>query len=453
MEQFDTAVVGGLVVGPDRIEPIDLGIRDGRIAAREASIDPSRSRRIIDASGKYVLPGVLDPHFHPQYGDKLTPGSITAAHGGITTMIPYVYAYRGMTIPEAIEQFLEGDGAGSVLDYGMHFAILDPPNQIDELPTAFERGITSFKFFMAYRRRGMMAEDDMLMEGMERIGRLGGVTMVHAENGLCIDRLEQKFQTEGQTSIDRFEMSRPKPLEYEAVNRAVQIAALADCPLYLVHQTTGESVEIIRRARESGQAVIGETCPQYLVMTNDDLLQQGPIAILTPPYRTQWDNETLWAGLADGTMSTIGSDHSPHPRANKVKDNVFESPVGTPQVETMLPIVYDRGVNEGRITLQRLVAVMCENPARVFGLYPQKGNLQVGADADVVVLDPTRELTIEASELHSSVDYNTYEGWKVAGRPVHTLQRGRDILIDGEVVAEAGQGEYIPVKPGPVDVV
>lgn len=445
---YDTVVRGGLVVSPDRIELIDLGIKDGVIAARERGIPIHAGARVIDATNLLVFPGALDPHYHPQYGDNLAQGSIAAAYGGITTLVPFIYAYQGMDIGQAIDDFMESDGTRSVLDFGGHVGVLDPGLQISQLQEAFDRGITSFKMFMAYRRRGMMAEDDMLLGAMEFIGRAGGVTMVHAENGLGVDYLEQKFQSEGKVSIEWFERSRPKELEYEAVNRAIHLAALAQSAVYLVHQTTGEAVEIIGRARADGQFVVGETCPQYLTHTKDVLVEQGPLAICTPPYRDRWDVDTLWGGVASGAISTIGSDHSPHPRETKLSENVFKTPVGTPQVETMLPVVFERGVVEGRITLQRLAAVMCENPARIFGLYPKKGCLQVGSDADVVLIDAGANRVVKAEELHSSVDYNTYEGLTLAGAPVHTLQRGRDVLVSGELAVKGGDGRYVPVDPG-----
>lgn len=446
MREFDTVIENGLVVDPERVDGIDIGIRAGKIVARGRGL-AARADRVIDASGCFVLPGALDPHYHPQYGDDLERGSIVAAYGGFTTLVPYIYAYEGMGLREAVDTFMAGEGSRSTLDFGGHVAILDPHATVARIPEVFERGISSFKLFMAYRRRKMMAEDDLLLAAMARIGELGGVTMVHAENGLGVDYLEQKFQADGTVSIEWFERSRPKRFEYEAVFRAIQLARIAESPLYLVHQTTGEAVDIVGEARAGGQFVVAETCPQYLTHTKDVLIEQGPLAICTPPYREAWDVERLWQGVASGAISTVGSDHSPHPRESKLQENVFKTPVGTPQVETMLRVMFHRGVVEGRITLQRLVAVMCANPARVFGLYPTKGTLAVGADADVVVLDPRREWTVSLTDLHSSVDYNTYLGWRLVGEPVHTLQRGRDVLVDGELRASPGDGRFVPAGP------
>jgi len=446
MHEFDTVVANGLVVGTERVEGIDIGIRDGKIAARAPGL-ARRAARVIDAAGSFVLPGALDPHYHPQYGDNLAQGSVAAAHGGFTTLVPFIYAYKDIGLGQAVDAFLEGDGSCSTLDFGGHVAVLDPHETIDQIPEVFARGISSFKLFMAYRRRGMMAEDDLLLAAMAKIGDLGGITMVHAENGLGVDYLEQKFQAEGNVSIEWFERSRPKNFEFEAVFRAIQLAKLAQSPLYLVHQTTGEAVGIIGAARAEGQFVVGETCPQYLSHTKEILVEQGPLAICTPPYRNAWDVDQLWEGVRRGAISTVGSDHSPHPRETKLQENVFKTPVGTPQVETMLRVMFHRGVVEGRITLQRLVAVMCENPARVFGLYPRKGTLEIGADADVVVLDPRREWVVAVEDLHSSVDYNTYAGWRLVGEPVHTLQRGVDVLVGGELRARPGDGRFQAAAP------
>jgi dihydropyrimidinase len=446
MNKLDCAVVGGLVASSDGIERIDVGIADGKVVERSPSIERSRAARIVDASACYVLPGAIDAHLHPQYGDDLAAGSIAAAFGGMTTVVPFVYAYKGLELGQAIDEFLEGDGAHSVIDYGIHLGVVNPAETLEQIPDAATRGVNSFKFFLAYRRRGMMVDDDAFLRAMELIAGVGGIAMVHAENGLAIDFLEKKFIGEGKVSIEWFERSRPKPVEYEAVFRAIQLAKLVDCPLYLVHQTTGEAVDIVRRARDEGRFVVAETCPQYLLWTNDDLVAKGPGAVLAPPYRTRWDQDQLWKGIAEGVIATIGSDHAPHDKRDL--DNVFNVPVGTPQVETMLPLMFDRGVNAGRLTLPRLVAALCENPARAFGLYPKKGSLAVGSDADVVVLDPSRPYEIHAQQMHSSKPYdNIYDGWRSLGVPVHTMQRGRDILVDGKLVARAGQGVFLQSGP------
>lgn len=440
--RFETAIVGGRAVDSASIQRIDIGINGGLIAAHEPVIDASEAGRVIDASGCYVLPGAIDPHYHPQYGDNLETGSLAAAHGGITTLVAFVYAYPGLELGQAVDEFLEGDGTRSVLDYAIHLGVVNPADTVEQIPASATRGVRSFKFFLAYRKRGMMIDDDQFMRAMELVGEVGGITMVHAENGLAIDHLENKLTAAGKVSVEFFEPSRPKRLEYEAVFRAIQLAAVAECPLYLVHQTTAEGVDIVAQARAQGQFVIGETCPQYLLWTNDDLVSYGPVAVLAPPYRTKADQDRLWEGLARREISTIGSDHAPHDK--RALDNVFKVPVGTAQVETMLPLVFDRGVGAGRITIQRLVAAMCENPARAFGIYPRKGSLQVGSDADVVILDPDLPHAIHAEGLHSSMRYpSIYEGWQTLGQPVHTLQRGVDVLVDGQVVRAQGDGTYL----------
>ncbi|MBI2880382.1 MAG: dihydropyrimidinase [Candidatus Tectomicrobia bacterium] len=446
--QPEIIIKNGLVVRGSGIDRFDIAISGGKVTAHGTDLQGGKATRVIDASGRWVLPGALDVHYHPMYGDNLAQGSIGAAYGGITTMVPFVYAYKGMGLEETIDKFLEGDGARSTLDFGIHLGILDPAATLDQIPRVFKRGVNSMKFFMAYRKRGMMAEDNLFLQSMESVAAEGGLTMVHAENGLAIDYLEDKFIAAGKVGPEWFEPSRPKRVEYEAVYRAIQLAAVAGSSLYLVHMSTGESVEIIRRAREDeGLPVVGETCPQYLELTNDEYLRQGPVSKMAPPYRTKWDNETLWKGLASGAISTVGSDHSPHPRKNKEKANIFDVPVGTPQVETMLQVLYDRGVHRGRITLPRLVQVLCENPAKCFGLYPRKGSLDVGADADLVFIDPARAETIRAERMHTTADYNTYEGWTFLGKPVYSMQRGRDVLVDGRLVVDAGRGEFLSAGP------
>jgi dihydropyrimidinase len=444
--QFDTAILGGLVVDSTRVQRLDLGISDGRIAERVSSIEPGQASRVIDARGRYVLPGAIDAHFHPQYGDNLETGSLAAAHGGITTLVAFVYAYKGLELGQAIDEFLEGDGSRSVVDFGLHLGVVNPADTVEQIPDAATRGVRSMKFFLAYRKRGMMIDDDQFLRALELVRDLDGIAMVHAENGLAIDHLEKTFIRDSKTSVEWFERSRPKRLEYEAVFRAIQLAAVAECPLYLVHQTSAEGAQMVAEARAQGQFVIGETCPQYLFWTNDDLVKYGPVAVLAPPYRTVEDQEHLWKQIAAGDISVVGSDHAPHDKRDL--ENVFSVPVGTAQVETMLPLMFDRGVNGGRITVQRLVAALCENPARVFGLYPKKGCLEVGSDADVVIVDPNLTAEIRAEGLHSVMRYpSIYEGWQTLGQPVHTLQRGRDLLADGVVRAERGRGEFLESGP------
>ncbi len=444
--QFDTAIVGGLVADSNRVQRLDIGINDGRVTERAASIDSGRAARVIDASGRYVLPGAIDAHFHPQYGDNLETGSLAAAHGGITTLVAFVYAYKGLEIGQAIDEFLEGDGSRSVVDFGLHLGVVNPADTVEQIPDAGKRGVRSLKFFLAYRKRGMMIDDDQFLRAMELVRELDGIAMVHAENGLAIDHLEKTFIAQSKTSVEWFERSRPKRLEYEAVFRAIQLAAVAKCPLYLVHQTTAEGAQMVAAARAEGQFVIGETCPQYLFWTNDDLVEYGPVGVLAPPYRTVADQEHLWKAIASGEISVVGSDHAPHDK--RELENVFSVPVGTPQVETMLGLVFDRGVNQGRITLPRLVAALSENPARAFGLFPQKGSLEVGSDADVVIIDPNLPAEIRAENLHSSMKYpSIYEGWRTLGRHIHTLQRGRDVFVDGGVVAAHGDGRFLESGP------
>jgi dihydropyrimidinase len=444
--RFDTAVVGGLVADSSSVQRLEIGISGGAIAAREATIDASDAERVIDATGCYVLPGAIDPHFHPQYGDNLETGSVAAAYGGITTLLAFVYAYPGLELGQAVDEFLAADGSRSVLDYAIHLGVVNPAETVEQIPDSAARGVRSFKFFLAYRKRGMMIDDDQFMRAMELVAQTGSITMVHAENGLAIDYLENKLLAAGKTGVEFFEPSRPKPLEYEAVFRAIHLAEVAECPLYLVHQTTAEGADLVAQARARGRFVIGETCPQYLLWTNDDLVRYGPVGVLAPPYRTVEDQDRLWQALAAGEISTIGSDHAPHDK--RALDNVFSVPVGTAQVETMLPLMFDRGVNAGRLTIQRLVAAMCENPARAFGLFPRKGSLQPGSDADLVIIDPKLATDIRAEGLHSSMRYpSIYEGWQTLGRPVHTLQRGRDVLVDGTVVAEQGDGLYLEAGP------
>ncbi|PKO20546.1 MAG: hypothetical protein CVU38_19530 [Chloroflexi bacterium HGW-Chloroflexi-1] len=269
-----------------------------------------------------------------------------------------------------------------------------------------------------------------------------GLVAVHAENGLATDYLEDKFRREGRSPVEAFTTMRPDLLEAEAVNRAMSLAQVMGCPLYVPHNSAAACLEPLRRARANGWRVYGETCPQYLTLTEETTARVGPLAKIGPPLRTPADNEALWAGLADGTLITVASDHAP--KAKKVTDDFFDAAYGSPQIETMLTVMYHAGVNSGKISLPRLVQVMSETPARLFGLYPRKGTLAVGSDADLVIWDPTRTHTLTAATQHSGAGYTLYEGYAVTGAPVLTMQRGAVIVEDGRLVAQPGRAQFLP---------
>jgi len=439
---FDLLVKGGLVVGSQGIDGLDIAIKDGTIVKLARDLDPNQAEEVIDASGRYVLPGLLDVHVHPVYEDSIRDCSILGAFGGITTVIHYAYARPGMELANTVREFIdEGEGT-SHTDFAIHGAMFDPENQIKDIPKCFEMGVTSFKMFMTYAKLGWMTDDYHLAKAMDVISQQGGLAMVHAEDGLSIDYLEDKFRSEPQKEV--FLKVRPGILEADATFRAISIARVMNCPLYIVHVSARQALGPIRDAREQGQRVYTETCPQYLCLTDRDLQEKGPLAKIGPPLRTTEDNDALWAALKTGLIDVIASDHAP--KAKKIDDDFFEAPFGSPSSETMLAVTYQRGINEGRLDLCTLVRAMSESPARIFGLYPRKGALKEGSDADLLVFDPSARHRISQGTQHSKAGYTLYEGMDCLGKPIMVMQRGK-IIVDGDALKSSkGQGNFLETK-------
>lgn len=441
----DLLVQGGRVVLGDDVVRADVAVTGATVAAVGLDLE-ANAVRTIDASKAYVLPGILDVHTHPVYLDDLHGLSVTAAHGGVTTLIHYAYAKPGDGLVETIRRFREEGERGSVLDFALHAGLFDPTRQAEEIPDAVGEGVTSFKMFMTYAKLGWMTDDYQLMRAFDLIARSGGMGMVHAENGLATDYLEDKVLEEGRDPKEAFVETRPAVLEAEAIHRAIAIAHVAGCPLYIPHMTAARGIDVVDAARSRGQRVYAETCPQYLVLTQADLLAQGPLLKIGPPLREEADRSALWRALSSGLLDTVASDHAPKPK--RIDDDFFEAPYGSPQVETMLALVHDEGVRNGRIDWPRLARVLCENPARIFGLYPKKGVIRPGSDADLVIFDPSVEWTIRRSNQHSNAPYTAYEGRACVGKPITSIQRGEVVIDDGELVARPGFGRFHPTAAG-----
>jgi len=443
-EVFDLVVQGGVVVTGAGMARADVGVRGETIAAVAADLPTAGARRVVDATGKLILPGVIDVHTHPVYLDDIHHTSITAAFGGTTTTIHYAYARPGMKVLDTIKKFRDDGLENSLTDFGLHAGLFDVANQIEELPQAFELGVTSFKVFMTYAKLKWMTDDYWLMAVLDVVGQEGGLVAVHAENGLATDYLEDKYNRMGLSALEVFTRTRPDVLEAEAINRAIAMARVADCSLYIPHVSAPRALAPIRRAREEGQGVYAETCPQYLTLTEEMLHKRGPQAKIGPPLRTLEDNEGLWQGIQEGTIDTVASDHAP--KAKGVNDDFFEAPYGSPQAETPLAVTYDAGVNSGHISLPRLVRVLSETPAKIFGYYPQKGTIAPGSDADLVIFDPTARFIIQRANQHSQANYTLYEGRECLGHPVWVMQRGRVLIEDGQLVGRPGQAQYLPTQ-------
>ena len=441
---FDVLIKGGLVVTGGGITKADVGIRGGEVVSVEGGLAPDGATRTIDASGKYVLPGVIDVHTHPVYEDDLGGLSVTAAHGGTTTLIHFAYAKPGMKLLDTVKQFIEEGLRKSYLDFGIHGALFDAASQIEEIPKAFDLGVTSFKMFMTYAKLKWMTGDYHLTAAMDLIAQCGGLAMVHAESGLVTDYLEDRSLKRHEDQKEVFLKTRPDYLEAEAIFRAISIAAVMDCPLYIVHLSTARGVDVVQRVRAEGHAVYVETCPQYLTLTDDVLQRLGPLAKIGPPLRREIDRMALWKAIQAGSIDVVASDHAP--KDKKKEDPFFEAPFGSPQAETMLTVTYDEGVNTGRIGPCRLVQLLCENPAKIFGFYPKKGTIQKGSDADLVLFDPNQAVTIQSQNQHSNVRYTLYEGRSCLGKPVLTMQRGKVLIENGEVKKKPGDARFLPTE-------
>jgi dihydropyrimidinase len=413
--------------------------------------------RTIDAGGKYVLPGCIDPHTHldmPFGGtvtvDDFESGQGSAACGGTTCHVDFCIQGRGQTFAQALEAWHAKANGKTLIDYGFHIAITDltDDQRLEELAALPDQGITSYKLFMAYKNV-LQVDDETLFRAMEVAAASGALVMVHAENGDAIDVLVREALARGDSAPIHHALTRPPELEGEATNRAIQLSRIAGSPLYVVHVTCLEAVEPIRRAREQGWSVWGETCTQYLFRSIDDLAKpgfEGAKYVYSPPARDASNHDVLWNAVRTDALSAISTDHCTFlwdGQKTLGKDDFTKIPNGGPGLEDRLKMIHHFGVRGGRISLNRMVDLLATQPARLFGLYPRKGTIAVGADADLVVFDPERRETISASTHHSRCDYNLYEGTEVVGAPELVLLRGSVLVEDGELVATPGTGRFV----------
>lgn len=459
---LDAVVVGGQVVCEGTALAATIGIQGERIAA---IVDPSvalAAARTIDARGTLVLPGVVEPHLHYDTGatyfanipgaqvDDVESASRSAAYGGVTTMLPFWWPPKGERLAAFLPRTIDDGRRRSYVDFAPHCCLWPDLDHIAEIPQAITLGITSFKATMGYRHSGRMSDGYYLAKQMAAI-RDGGLMMVHAEDGNLIEHLEEQLIAAGKVGPESYLPSRPNVSEQAAIEQAVTAARILGCPLYVVHLSTREGLALITAAHARGERVFTETCPHYLLLTDAETRRQPVQVKIAPPLRSEADCAALWEGLRQGVIECVGSDHAPFALADKergfAEGNIFKVTFGMPGVETMLPLMYSEGVRKGRVSLPRLAEVMSEGPARRFGLYPKKGAIKIGSDADLVIFDPSAEWTIRGEALHSNARWSAYEGWRVVGKPVQTLLRGQ-LLLDGErLAAGPGHGQYIARRP------
>jgi dihydropyrimidinase len=449
-------IKGGRIVTAARDFVGDVFIEEETIAQIGDSLDV-QADRVIDASGKYVLPGGVDPHTHLDmpFGGTITiddfeSGQTSAAFGGTTCHVDFVIQPKGLTFTEALEQWHGRREGKAVIDNGFHIAVTDlrEGGTLEELATLPDQGITSYKLFMAYKG-AIMVDDETLFRVMQVAADTGALVMVHAEHGDSIDVLVKQALAQGKTEPKYHALTRPPETEGEATNRAIQLAHVAGCRLYVVHVSCKEALDPIALAREKGWDVSGETCTQYFFIDYTFLERpnfEGAKYVYTPPPRPKENQEHLWKAIESDILSVVSTDHCAFlwdGQKSLGKDDFSKIPNGGPGLENRLQMIHEFGVRAGRISLNRMVELLSTNPAKLFGLYPRKGTIAVGSDADIVVFDPEKKVTISASTHHSKSDYNLFEGTEVTGSPEIVLLRGHVLVEDDELVASPGIGKFV----------
>jgi dihydropyrimidinase len=463
-----TLIRNGTLVTAAEAYKADLLLDDGKIALIGLDL-PAEGAQVVEADGKYILPGGIDVHTHlalPFGGtissDDFYTGHKAAAFGGTTSHIDFVIQSKGESLHQAVERWNQKAAARAVVDYAYHMAITDLTEEVmNEIPSLAKEGITTLKLFMAYK--GLFQIDDTtLFRTMMKAAEAGMMVMVHAENGDVVDALVNKAMADGHTAAEWHAHTRPDWAEAEATFRAVALAGAAGAPLYVVHVTCAKAVDQIAYGRSQGLKVMGETCVQYFFFTVDDLRRpDGAKWVCSPPVRTRADNEALWRAVRDNALQVVSTDHCPfffdgtkeiEYEGEKVKipgkelgqGNFVKIPNGVPALEDRMPMLWTYGAGQGRISLNRLVELCCTNPARIFGLYPRKGTLAAGSDADVVIWDPGLKKTVSAASSHQRTDYNLWEGWEITGAPEKVFLRG-NLLVDGQAWnGEPGGGAWLP---------
>jgi dihydropyrimidinase len=434
----------------------DVYVEGERITLIGESLD-MQADKVIDAAGKYVLPGAVDPHTHldmPFGGtvtvDDVESGQTAAAFGGTTCHVDFVIQPQGSTFSAALDDWKSKADGKQVIDMGYHMAVTDlkEGGTLEDLASLPDEGVTSYKLFMAYKG-ALMVDDETLFRTMQVAAETGALVMVHAENGDAIDVLVKEALAAGHTEPKYHALTRPPETEGEATNRAIQLSRVAGSPLYVVHVSCAEAVEPIAIAREKGWDVWGETCTQYFFVDYTFLERpdfEGAKYVYTPPPRDKANQDVLWNAVRTDVLSVVSTDHCAFlwdGQKTMGKDDFSKIPNGGPGLENRLQMIHEFGVRAGRLSLNRMVELLATAPAKLFGLYPRKGTIAVGSDADIVVFDPEKKVTISASTHHSKSDYNLYEGTDVTGSPEVVLLRGHVLVEDGELVASPGVGQFV----------
>ncbi len=451
---MSTLIKNGRVITAEQDYNADIYIEKNTITTIGASLT-MHADNTINANGKYVIPGGVDVHTHMDMpfggttsSDDFETGTRAAAFGGTTCLIDFAIQSKGTRMRDALDVWWK-KGEKATIDFGLHMIITDLPEaHLEDMNEMVREGVASFKLFMAYPNV-LMVDDATIFRAMRQTGNNGALVCMHAENGGVIDLLVQKALAEGKTAPIYHALTRPTTAESEAVNRAIALAQMAGAPVYIVHLSSADALEKVSEARDKGVPVFAETCPQYLLLSIEDLNRpnfEGAKYVFTPPLREKWHQDKLWEGLKKNTLQVVSTDHCPFcfkEQKELGRDNFAKIPNGGPGVENRLQLIHHHGVNHKRISLNRWVEIVSTTPAKMFGLYPRKGTIAVGSDADIVIWDPNKELTVSAKSHHMRVDYSMFEGFKVKGDAETVLSRGETVVDRGQWLGKAGRGSYI----------
>jgi dihydropyrimidinase len=451
---MSTLIKNGRVITAEQDYFADIFVEKDKITTLGANLT-LQADKVIDAEGKYIIPGGIDVHTHMDMpfggttsSDDFETGTRAAAFGGTTCLIDFAIQSKGTKMREALDiWWMKGQKA--TIDFGLHMIVTDLPEaHLEDLNEMVREGVTSYKLFMAYPNV-LMVDDATIFRAMRQTGNNGALVCMHAENGGVIDLFVQKALAEGKTAPIYHALTRPTTAEAEAVNRAIALSQMAGAPVYIVHLSSADALEKVSEARDKGIPVFAETCPQYLLLSIEDLDRpnfEGAKYVFTPPLREKWHQDKLWEGLRKNTLQVVSTDHCPFcfkEQKEMGRDSFAKIPNGGPGVENRLQLIHHHGVNLKRISLNRWVELVSTTPAKMFGLYPRKGTIAIGSDADLVVWDPNKELTISAHSHHMRVDYSMFEGFKVKGDAETVLSRGEVIVDKGKWSGKAGRGEFI----------
>ncbi|MBI5367014.1 MAG: dihydropyrimidinase [Planctomycetes bacterium] len=450
-----TLIKGGTVVTCAETFKADVVVEGERIDAIGAAFS-GHFDKTIDATGKYLMPGALDVHTHldmpfggSSSSDDFETGTRAALWGGTTTVVDFAIQAKGQALRQGLDNWHAKAQGKACSDYSFHLICTDlPENVIGEMDKVVDEGVTSFKLFMAYPGV-LMVDDSTIYRALLQARENGALVCMHAENGGAIDVMIKQAVAAGKTEPKWHALTRPPQMEAEATHRALAMAEVAGVPLYIVHLSAAEAMQEVRRARDRGVKAYAETCPQYLFLSYDNYLEPGFAGakyVMSPPLRPKGNEEHLWKALALGDLQAVSTDHCPFNMSGQKelgKESFAKIPNGAPGIETRLLLLYNGGVNTGLISLNRFVELVSTNPARMFGLYPKKGTILPGADADILIWDPKKQVTISAATHHMRVDYNPYEGWKVVGAPATVLLRGKVMLENGTFTGKAGDGRFV----------